>query len=83
MSVTVRQLAEWVRGEVLGDPELTIANARTLTDAEPGDITFVETEKNLAEWRSSKASVLFMAQLRPYVRSTRSLELHSKELPKV
>lgn len=56
MSVTVRQLAEWVRGEVLGDPELTIANARTLADAEPGDITFVETEKNLSAWNASKAS---------------------------
>jgi UDP-3-O-[3-hydroxymyristoyl] glucosamine N-acyltransferase len=56
VSVTVRQLAEQVRGEVLGDPELPICNARTLTEAEPGDITFVETEKNLAAWQASKAS---------------------------
>lgn len=56
MSVTVRQVAEWVRGEVLGDPELAITNARTLAEAESGDITFVESEKNLAEWHSSKAS---------------------------
>lgn len=56
MGVTVRQLAEWVRGEVLGDPDLDISNARTLTEAEPGDITFVETDKNLAAWHASKAS---------------------------
>jgi UDP-3-O-[3-hydroxymyristoyl] glucosamine N-acyltransferase len=56
VSVTVRQLAEWVRGEVLGDPELPIANARTLAEAQPGDITFVESEKNLAAWEASKAS---------------------------
>jgi UDP-3-O-[3-hydroxymyristoyl] glucosamine N-acyltransferase len=49
-------MAEWVRGEVLGDPELAIVNARTLADAQPGDITFVENEKNLSAWHASKAS---------------------------
>lgn len=56
MNVTVRQLAEWVRGEVLGDPELAISNARTLSEAQPGDITFVENERNLGAWHNSKAS---------------------------
>lgn len=56
MGVTVRELADWVRGEVLGDPELAITNARTLTEAGPGDITFVESEKNLAAWQTSRAS---------------------------
>ena len=36
MTVTVRELAEWVRGEVLGDGELPISNARTLAEAQPG-----------------------------------------------
>jgi UDP-3-O-[3-hydroxymyristoyl] glucosamine N-acyltransferase len=56
VNVTVRQLAEWVRGEVLGDPDLAISNARSLNDAGPGDITFVETDKNLTAWNASKAS---------------------------
>ena len=56
VTVTVRQLAEWVRGELLGDGELPIANARTLAEAEPGDITFVEHDKHLAAWHNSKAS---------------------------
>ncbi len=56
MNVTVRQLAEWVRGEVLGDPDLAISNARTLGDAQPGDITFVESAKHLSAWHTSKAS---------------------------
>ncbi len=56
MTVTVRTLAEWVRGEVLGDGDLPIANARTLSEAEPGDITFVEHEKHLNAWHSSRAS---------------------------
>ena len=56
MTVTVRQLAEWVEGEVLGDGDLPIANARTLAEAQPGDITFLEHEKNLAAWHASRAS---------------------------
>jgi UDP-3-O-[3-hydroxymyristoyl] glucosamine N-acyltransferase len=56
VTVTVRTLAEWVRGEVLGDGELPIANARTLGEAQPGDITFVEHDKHLAAWHSSRAS---------------------------
>jgi UDP-3-O-[3-hydroxymyristoyl] glucosamine N-acyltransferase len=56
VTVTVRTLAEWVRGEVLGDGDLLISNARTLGDAQPGDITFVEHEKHLHAWHSSLAS---------------------------
>jgi UDP-3-O-[3-hydroxymyristoyl] glucosamine N-acyltransferase len=56
VTITVRQLAEWVHGEVLGDADLPIANARTLAEAEPGDITFVEDEKHLTAWHASRAS---------------------------
>jgi UDP-3-O-[3-hydroxymyristoyl] glucosamine N-acyltransferase len=56
VSVTVRELAECVRGEVLGDGDLLIVNARTLAEAQPGDITFVQDDKHLASWHASKAS---------------------------
>ncbi len=56
MTVTVRQLAEWVRGEVLGDADLPITHARTLAEAEPGDITFIDSDRNLGAWHASKAS---------------------------
>ncbi len=56
MTVTVRQLAEWVRGEVLGDGDLAIEGARVLADARSGDITFVDGDKNAAAWHSSPAS---------------------------
>lgn len=65
MDVTVRQLAEWVRGEVLGDPDLVISNARTLTDAGPGDVTFVESDKNLHAWHESKASAAVVGKAVP------------------
>jgi UDP-3-O-[3-hydroxymyristoyl] glucosamine N-acyltransferase len=56
VSVTVRQLADWVRGEVLGDADLPIENARALADAQPGDITFVDGNRHLNDWHNSKAS---------------------------
>ena len=56
MTVTVRQLADWVRGEVLGDGDLPITNARALADAQPGDITFVEDDKHVGAWYASRAS---------------------------
>jgi UDP-3-O-[3-hydroxymyristoyl] glucosamine N-acyltransferase len=56
VTVTVQQLAEWVRGEVLGNGDLPISNARTLAEAQPGDITFVEHEKHLPSWNASRAS---------------------------
>jgi len=65
VSVTIRQLAEWVRGEVLGDADLPIENARALTEAGPGDITLVDGDRRLAEWHNSKASAAVVAQSIP------------------
>ena len=57
VTLTVRQLAEQVHGEVAGDGDLPIADARALGDARPGDITFIQPgEKNLAAWHNSPAS---------------------------
>ncbi len=56
MSTTVRQMAEWVSGEVVGDGDVLIEAARPLTEAGPGDITFVEGEKNVPAWHASPAA---------------------------
>ncbi len=56
MTTTVRQLAEWVSGEVVGDGDVPIRAARPLSEAGPGDITFVEGERNLPSWHASAAS---------------------------
>lgn len=55
MTVTVRQLADWVRGEVLGDGDLPIADARPLGHARPGDITLVDA-KHLGAWHTCPAA---------------------------
>ena len=65
MTVTVRELAGLVGGEVLGDGELSITNARTLAEAESGDITFVEHDKHLHAWHASRASAAIVPQSVP------------------
>jgi UDP-3-O-[3-hydroxymyristoyl] glucosamine N-acyltransferase len=56
VTITLGELAELVQGQVVGDGKLTIHAARTLTEALPGDITFVEDEKHAALLPSCKAS---------------------------
>lgn len=56
MRTTVRQMAEWVSGELIGDGNVPIDAARPLTEAGPGDITFVEGERNLTAWHACRAS---------------------------
>lgn len=48
MAATVRQLAELVNGEVVGDGSLAVAHARVLREAQTGDITFLENDKQLS-----------------------------------
>ncbi len=56
MSITLRQLADLVQGQVQGDGDVVIAAARALADAQPGDITFLEDHKHADKLHASKAS---------------------------
>jgi UDP-3-O-[3-hydroxymyristoyl] glucosamine N-acyltransferase len=74
LSLTVRQLAEWVGGEVVGDPNTPLRRPAALNDAEPGDFTFVtDGDKNVKAWAASKAAaavvpLAFPADDRPVVK---------------
>jgi UDP-3-O-[3-hydroxymyristoyl] glucosamine N-acyltransferase len=56
VSVTLRQLAELVHGELCGDGDLVIHAARPLGEAQPGDITFVEKPKHALQLQDCRAS---------------------------
>lgn len=56
MTITIHQLASLVRGNVVGDGGLQIRAARTLQDAQAGDITFIEKKTNAAALAQSKAA---------------------------
>lgn len=56
MSVTLRELAQWVGGELVGDGDLPIEFARPLNEAQPGDLTFADGEQYLAQLHHSPAA---------------------------
>jgi UDP-3-O-[3-hydroxymyristoyl] glucosamine N-acyltransferase len=56
VTATVRQLAELVSGNVLGDGDVVIQAARTLQEAQSGDLTFVENAGYVPMLNQSKAS---------------------------
>jgi UDP-3-O-[3-hydroxymyristoyl] glucosamine N-acyltransferase len=53
---TVGELAELVRGRLVGDGSVAIRSARPVGEAGPGDITFIESERYAKHLRSSPAS---------------------------
>lgn len=56
MILTVRDVAEWVQGEVVGDPARVIRAARPLSDTPKADeITVVIDEKYLSQFHASDA----------------------------
>lgn len=56
MSVTLRELAQWVGGELVGDGDLPIHSARPLAEAQEGDLTFADSERNLNHLHHSPAA---------------------------
>ncbi len=56
MVATVEQLAALVRGRLVGDGTLAIRSARTVAEAGPGDITFIESERFVKLLKASPAS---------------------------
>jgi UDP-3-O-[3-hydroxymyristoyl] glucosamine N-acyltransferase len=56
VNVSVRQLADWVRGEVVGDGDVAVSAARPLSEAGPGDITYVDGTRNLPSLYTCGAS---------------------------
>ncbi len=56
MVATVGELAELVRGRLVGDGSVAIRSARPVGEAGPGDITFIESERYAKQLRTSPAS---------------------------
>ncbi len=66
MQVTVQQLAALVQGEVHGDGGRPIHAARTLNEAGPQDVTFVETDRHARHLKNTHAGAAVVpAELGP------------------
>jgi UDP-3-O-[3-hydroxymyristoyl] glucosamine N-acyltransferase len=66
VQVTVQQLAALVQGEVHGDGGRLIEAARTLNEAGPQDVTFVETDRHARHLKNARAGAAVVpAELGP------------------
>ncbi len=73
MSFTVAQVAERVRGEVLGDSSIELTGLSSAEAARPGDLTFAEKESYFAAAEQSQASAIlvsgsFTSSTKPLIR---------------
>lgn len=62
MSLTTREIAEWVGGELCGAPEAVITGVAGVRDARPGEITFLAHPRYLAALRGSAATAVLVAR---------------------
>lgn len=61
-TVTVSQIAQWVRGRVVGDPNRAVRAARTLAAAGPDDVCFADHAKHRPEVEASAAAAYVAAE---------------------
>ena len=75
MTFTVRDVADWVQGEVVGDPAYEIRAARPLSDSpKANEITVVLDEKYISQFHASEAGAAVV---------DRSVPLNGKTLVRV
>src|SRR4051812_3999668 len=66
VTFTVRDVADWVQGEVVGDPAYEIRAARPLSDSpKANEITVVLDEKYLAQFHASEAGAAVVDRTAP------------------
>ena len=63
MKCSLKAVAEHVRARVLGDATVTLTGVSSLQSASPGDLVFVEDEKNLRLALQSGASAVITGEL--------------------
>lgn len=73
MSFILKQLAEWVGGDVTGDANTPVSRLLPLSEAAAGDLTLVDGEKNARKWAASPAAAAvvpanFPDDVRPLLR---------------
>jgi len=62
MQVSVREIAELVGGEVRGDLDLTITGISSLTEAKPGDVSFLANPKYAPYLADTRASAILVGE---------------------
>ncbi len=58
MTLNLKQIADLVSGEVLGDPGTLVYGVSSITDAGPGDLVFADSRQHLSEAERSPAAAV-------------------------
>ena len=61
MEKTLKELAEYVGGTVVGDPAIKIRGVMSIDDAQEGYITFISNEKYTSKIHQTKASAIIVS----------------------
>jgi len=61
VQLTAREIAEIVGGKLSGNPDEAITGVAGIKEAQPGDLTFVESPKYFPALKTTRASVILLA----------------------
>ena len=67
MNRPLKQIAELIGARLVGDPDLEVTRIASLRSAKPGDLVFVEDEKNLTSALQSQASAVIAGEFAAHV----------------
>jgi len=76
VALTLRELADFLGAELVGDENIAIDSANTLEDARPGQVSFVANPKYLKHLETTEASAVIVG---PGVQSKRVALLKTKD----
>lgn len=65
MSVNLKQIAELVSGEIVGDPSTVVSGVSSINEAGPGDLVFADSKQNLSIAESSAAAAVLTRHQSP------------------
>jgi UDP-3-O-[3-hydroxymyristoyl] glucosamine N-acyltransferase len=58
--LTARQIAQHIRGKIVGDPDTLVTGISGIKEAQTGDLTFIHNPKYVAAARDTQASVIIV-----------------------
>ena len=62
MKKTLKELAEWVDGTVIGEGDVEISGVAPIEEAQPGEITFIANPKYLSKLNETGASAVIVSK---------------------
>ncbi len=78
MERSAKEVADFVHARLVGDGSVRLRGIASVSSASPGDLVFVEDEKNLARALQSKASAVIAGEFATGKPSAKPLLIHSQ-----